>query len=261
MKKISTFFNASIAGVLGAACLILASGCIDTGDTSPEYLGGLVWDNYTKTGAGGNGTVPTTNKDFVRCKACHGWDGLGLDGGYVRRSATATRPNPTAGIGNLAAIRGSVVAADVEHSGGRAFTTEDQTMPDYTAAGGLTAAQLSDAVAFLNSGPRITDHATLDINDNPVSYHFFGVDSIAGAALYAASCAACHGANGKDDILSGVKLGEYFSADGKYSEGFHKMVYGVADTLMTRSATGNLTGQGAADILAYIQTEIAAGNF
>ncbi len=224
---------------------------------APDYYnGGLVWDNYTKTDAGGANNAPT-NKDFVRCKACHGWDGLGLDGGYIRRLANAERPNPIAGIGNLSSMMGSIVAADVEHAGGRAITDESQAMPDYTTAGGLTDKQVADVVAFLNSGPKVTDHATLDINANPVAYTFAGTDATRGSLLYAESCVGCHGTDGK--LIGGLELGAYFASDGKYSEGFHKVIYGIANTIMSREAVGNLTSQEAADILTYIQDEIENG--
>ncbi len=243
------------------------------------YAGGLVWDYYVNTNAGGSGSLPSgaTNKDFLRCKACHGWDGMGADGGYVRRSANATRPNPTATTGNLSTKMGSVVAADVLHDGtqvsttvGRAFSTEDQTMPNFGATGGLTSKQVLDVVQFINKGPKITDHATLDITANPVTYTFSGTNTTTGSSLYASKCAECHGsdgdsANGDGTVLTALgvelKLGNYFSSDGKYSEGFHKMIYGVSGSdVMTREGSGNLTSQQAADILAYIQEQIADGN-
>ena len=36
----------------------------------------------------------------TRCKACHGWDRRGTDGGYVRRSREETRPNAGTGDGD-----------------------------------------------------------------------------------------------------------------------------------------------------------------
>jgi mono/diheme cytochrome c family protein len=57
--------------------------------------GGLAYDNWTKLNAGGTGVLPVAepNGDYVRCKACHGWDALATDGGYARRSRTSSRPN------------------------------------------------------------------------------------------------------------------------------------------------------------------------
>ncbi len=258
--------------LFSAASLLLLTGCNSSsdGDNPPldgtnSFLGGLVWANYTKTDAGGSGALPpgAANKDFVRCKACHGWDGKGLAGGYVRRTANGTRPNPTAGIGDLTSKIGSVVANDVWHDGsqtsaivGRDFATEDQTMPNYTLTGGLTARQAADVVAFLNSGPKVTDHATLDIVANPVAYTFVGTSAATGQTLYGSNCAGCHGADGLTIAIGTGGLGGYFAGDGKYSEGFHKAIYGISGTAMTRAAVGNLTGQEAADILTYIQANI-----
>ena len=58
-------------------------------------LGALAWDNMSKLNAGGTGLLPVAepNGDYLRCKACHGWDQLGTDGGYARRSRKDTRPN------------------------------------------------------------------------------------------------------------------------------------------------------------------------
>ena len=48
--------------------------------------GALAYSNWTKTDAGGSGALPTgvESQDYIRCKACHGWDRLGTDGGYAR---------------------------------------------------------------------------------------------------------------------------------------------------------------------------------
>jgi len=264
MRKIKIL----IMGIISVLGLLFISGCSSSSSgtaATPTVAatvasGGLVWENYTKTDAGGTGTNPSpTSADYVRCKACHGWDGLGADGGYVRRTTGGgTRPNPTAGTNlSVKMAAGTIVAAEVEHAAGRAFTTEDTSMPNYTATGGLTDKQVADAVAFLNSGPKVTDWATLDTVANPVAYTFTGTSEVAGATLYADNCAGCHGADGASRVDQPTGgLGAYFASDGKYSEGFHKMVYGISNTIMTRKAAGNLTSQEAADILDYIQTNL-----
>jgi len=63
-------------------------------------LGALAYDNWTSTDGGGSGMpAGESEKDYLRCKSCHGWDRLGEFGGYVRRTRTAERPN--AGLGDL----------------------------------------------------------------------------------------------------------------------------------------------------------------
>jgi mono/diheme cytochrome c family protein len=118
----------------------------------------------------------------------------------------------------------------------------------------LSAQQTADVVAFLNSGPKVQDIASLDTAQNPVAYTFTGADTTAGQTLYGTNCATCHGADGQ--TVGGSILGTYFSSDGKYSEGFHKLIYGDATGAMTRTAQGNLTAEQARDILAYIQANI-----
>lgn len=64
-------------------------------------LGALAWDNWTLDDAGGSGLpVGEADKDYFRCKACHGWDQRGTDGGYVTRSRKDGRPNAGFGDGD-----------------------------------------------------------------------------------------------------------------------------------------------------------------
>ena len=47
-------------------------------------LGGLAYDSWHKTDAGGSGLPQDEpDNDYTRCKACHGWDQQGTEGGYV----------------------------------------------------------------------------------------------------------------------------------------------------------------------------------
>ena len=238
-----------------ATGIFLLAGSTYSGDEGGDpFRGGLVWSNWTETVAGGSGypeNFDSSKKDFLRCKACHGWDGLGANGGYVRRSAKDSRPNPTPGT-DLSAKLGSVTSIDVLYADkGTKFNTLSKEMHAFGQKGGLTEQQVKDVVAFLNKGPKIGEFATLDISSKPVSYTFKKSDLEAGKDLYKASCASCHNEDGNGEDMS---LKKYFSGDGKYSEGFHKAVYGAGGkSEMTREAMGNLSGEQASDILAYIQ--------
>jgi hypothetical protein len=79
--------------LLASALCMAGSGTVLGQDGSSDCveLGALAYDNWTKADAGGTGVVPTDvqNVDYIRCKACHGWDRLGTDGGYVRRMEPA----------------------------------------------------------------------------------------------------------------------------------------------------------------------------
>ena len=97
-------------------------------------MGALAYDNWTKEDSGGTGSLPdgAEDSDYVRCKACHGWDHTATDGGYVRRSRNEGRSNAGAGDGDQTsrnisfAARGEgemVTAEMVWHEGtGRAYS-------------------------------------------------------------------------------------------------------------------------------------------
>lgn len=244
----------TILAIVFSGILIFASSAFSSGEGGDPFKGGLIWSNWTDEVAGGSGYpegFDSGKKDFFRCKACHGWDGMGANGGYVRRSAKDSRPNPSP-ESDLSPKFGSVTAEEVLYSKkGRKFSDYSKAMPDFSQKGGLTEQQVKDVVAFLNKGPKIGEFATMDTSANPVSYTFKNPDINAGKSLYAANCASCHNEDGNGSDMS---LKKYFSEDGKYSEGFHKAVYGAGGkSEMTREAAGNLSGKQAADILAYIQ--------
>lgn len=243
--------------------------------SSSVLSGGLVFNNYTTKVAGGSGTNPSTNADFGRCKSCHGWDTLGIKGGYVRRRSASTRPglidattptstttaNVVSGGGDLTGK--TFTTATIGHASGRAFTTENGTMPNYTASGGLSATQIADTINFLNyKFSSIGGVATLSVGTTKVAYTFTGADATAGKTQYTTSCVGCHSTNGKS---STTHIANYFDGDGKYSEGYSKLLYGfnvdspTTGYTMTRDAMKNLTPAQARDILAYIQAQIALG--
>lgn len=123
-----------MALALSGAFLFLGWSTAALAKPEPEAcitLGALAYDNWTKADAGGSGMpAGETYSDYLRCKSCHGWDRLGLNGGYVRRTRTAERPN--AGLGDLNTVSRDIApglgnyyeidAEDVLHEGsGRAF--------------------------------------------------------------------------------------------------------------------------------------------
>jgi len=61
-------------------------------------MGALAYDNWSTGDAGGSG-MPTgeSDNDYLKCKACHGWDRLATKGGYVRRSRSSGQTNAGAG--------------------------------------------------------------------------------------------------------------------------------------------------------------------
>ncbi len=201
-----------------------ASACVE--------LGALAYDDWTSTDGGGSG-MPSgeTVKDYVRCKSCHGWDRLGMNGGYVRRTRTAERPN--AGYGDIDTTSRDIApgmgdfyhinADEVRHAGtGRAyedgsgswvnlavdptahtagFTLGNQHL-DFSTTGAnagdkvLTQEQVDCIVDFVNYGdsdPKFYFYS-IDTDANPVWYNIHpGANATAGKTFYEQTCQACHG--------------------------------------------------------------------
>jgi len=226
------------------------------------FAGGLAWDNWTKADAGASASVPTDSTDvgFARCKACHGWDAKGTNGGYVRRELTSSHPAAT--TADLTSVSANLTLDTLYNSDStRVFSDHDNIMPAYDTIDGLTVDQADNLLKFLVSGPKIGDYATIDPSANPVAYTFTSADTANGGTLYASKCEGCHGAaTSTDETATIPALGPYFAKDGKYSEGFHKAVYGIPGKSMTRGAMSDPTGAEVADILAYVQQELNAGS-
>jgi mono/diheme cytochrome c family protein len=247
-------------------------------------LGGHGWNNWTKTAAGGSGSLPTpeTNSDYARCKACHGWDQLGTDGGYVRRSRKDTRPNAGAGDTVLTVSRnvssGGFAAGDILMAGmGRGWDegtlswnggtpagfAEGNEHPDFSEGDNLpTDVQIDCLVAFLNApGARANQvFANIDPSSDPVAYTLIaGASASAGGTFYNTNCLACHGT--PDDTTGGPVAGgpegglkAFVEGDGKPSEFAHKVRWGETGSVMTRAAMGNPTAGDVADLLAYLES-------
>jgi hypothetical protein len=255
-------------------------GCVATG--------ALAYENWTKEDSGGTGSLPSDvlNQDYIRCKACHGWDRLGTDGGYVRRSRKDTRSNAGAGDGDSTsrAIMGPVTPAMIGHSGtGRSYVqgsgswvalddtasaantaahangyTLGNQHPDFIAGGGITTDQIDCLDEFLNFEDGAWDAYFADINPStePVLYTIVDTaDAAAGEAFYGANCAGCHSADPADEggfDPDGGMLA-YLAKDGKFSEFSHKVRWGIADTVMTRDDIGSPTSADVANMMLWLQ--------
>ncbi len=265
---------------------LIFSGVAQAQSTEVEK-GALAWDDWTKTAAGGSGSLPAgvTKSDYIRCKACHGWDWLGADGGYVRRSRTSSRPNAGAGDGDTTsrAVLETVTADMILHAGtGRTFAqgegswvaldgthsaanksahaagyTLGNQHPDFS-GGELTQTQIASLVAFLNFEDGAASAYFSDINPdlNPAMYTMIATaDAAAGETFYNSSCSGCHG-----DPASAGNVGapaggilDYLKGDGKFSEFSHKARWGIPGTSMTRASMGSPASKDIADMMLYLQ--------
>ncbi len=255
--------------------------------------GALAYDNWTTTDAGGTGNLPAgaLSADYVRCKSCHGWDHLGMDGGYVRRSRNADRPNAGAGDGDqtsrnisLAGRGNAEVTADMLwHTGsGRLFTegagswvplddirtaantaahSEGYTLgnqhPDFS-GGGLTQEQVDCLVAFLNApdAEATAYFSQVDPGTDPVLYSIVDTaNAAAGESYYNNNCASCHGDPAGVSPVGAPEGGilAYLAGDGKFSEFAHKARWGIPNTDMTRAAMGSPDATDVADMMLWLQ--------
>jgi hypothetical protein len=195
--------------------------------------GALAYDSWISEDAGGSGYPDgETDNDYLRCKSCHGWDQLGTDGGYVRRSRNAGRPN--AGAGDVdqtsrdisyTTREGAPVTAEMILAAGAGRSLEDGSgswvalddpaspankaahaagytlgnqHPDFSTGGNnaLTQEQADCIAEFLNFEDAGWDAYFDDINPNtdPVLYTIRSdADADRGETFYSDVCFACHG--------------------------------------------------------------------
>ena len=277
------------------ALLLVFSGMAPAQDppSAGVQQGALAWDNWTKTDAGGSGSLPDgeTNGDYIRCKACHGWDAQGTQGGYIRRSRKDTRPNAGAGDGDTtsrAITRGAITAAMIAHEGtGRTMAegsgswvplndmgmhqsankaahsagyTLGNQHPDFS-GGDMTEAQMNNLAEFLNymDANHTTYFSNIDPSQNPVLYTIVDTaDAAAGETFYNSNCMGCHGDpatdhNGGNGGAPSGGILAYLAQDGKFSEFSHKSRWGIPDTAMSYGSMGSPTSANVADMMLWLQ--------
>ena len=287
----------------GAIVMSMAyAGLIQAQEAPSECVvsGALAYDNWTKVDGGGTGSLPegVQSSDYIRCKACHGWDHMGTDGGYVRRSRRESRPNAGAGDGDSTsrnisfAARGEDTTVTVEmirHEGtGRAYSdgqgswvaldethsaankaahasgyTLGNQHPDFS-TGGMIQNQVECLAEFLNFADADPSVYFADINPdlNPVQYTIVDTaDADAGEAYYAANCNSCHGDPAGESPIDAPDGGilAYLAQDGKFSEFSHKVRWGIPDTGMTRGAMGSPSSADVANMMLWLQMEGGTG--
>ncbi len=217
-----------------------------------SIAGGTAYLKWYLEAAGGTGNLTnygvTVAADFVRCKACHAWDGMGNAGSYADRTGvstgTATRPDVSS-----VNLRSSIVSTTyqelydlIERPAGRPLNLTSSAHPDYSTV--LTPAQIWNIVKFLReefvnpnelydlqiSGPAMHyewNGASWVLMKPVLTYSNIGKGGSAasGASVFANKCSVCHGANGKDNPPEGfTSLGKFLRA--KPHEAWFKAKFG-----------------------------------
>lgn len=210
--------------------------------SSPVSEGGRMYDNWiTAIGADAmtedqplwatQTTNTRTGNDTWRCKECHGWDYLGVDGRYASGSHATGFP------GIFAAKDKSAEELTAALKG------ENHDFSQY-----LNDDQLSAIVAFIQQlqdlKPYINDDKT--VNGDPAR----------GEVIYKSNCAQCHGEDGKAIDFKEGEGTQYVgtvAADNPW-EVFNKIAYGQPGAGMTAGINMGWSWQNIVDILSYIQT-------
>lgn len=214
--------------------------------------GGAAYSQWYSKDGGGNDTLAsygvTVAADFIRCKACHGWDGVGSAGSYANRtgvsSGSASRPDVSD-----ANLRRAVVSATyqelydlVARQAGRTLNSASSGHPNYSAV--LTESQVWNIVKFLReefvntnelydlqiSGAAMHyewDGTAWVLRSPSVTYSDIGKNGNAsnGRSIYNANCLDCHGTDGKTLPVGGLSgIGQFTRS--KPNEAWFKVKFG-----------------------------------
>lgn len=232
-------------------------------DSADGINGGLMYDKFWTAETGfdqgdPNVSVFDANSDFFRCKQCHAWDRLGNTASYINRAPSTTRPNVS--NVNLAAVvqalspqdlfdaiaTGSgaprrAVSADLSSYDPAvpASTVVGDQMPDFGVI--LTDEQIWDLVRYLKLEALDTTqlYAIATVGTYPTGSRTFSDigrdgDAVNGDALYAGTCAVCHGADGTGGAFSidgGAETVGSLLRNNPY-ETWHKVRFGNPGTAM-----------------------------
>jgi len=209
--------------------------------------GGLLYDKWWKVNGGAEPTTDfnpiwasqstntRTGADTWRCKECHGWDYIGLDGRY----SSGSHFTGFMGVSNLQGGNASDIFNSIKDAGG-----------DHDLSGALSDDDIWALTKFLRDG--LTDMGMFIDGSGAATGNVAN-----GETLYNTNCSACHGADGNtldfkgDEGIQGVG----WLANDNPQETLHKIRWGHPGTAMPSAVIdGGLTDQETGDILAYGQS-------
>ncbi len=179
-----------------------------------------------------------SGSDTWRCKECHGWDYQGVDGAYGGGSHMTGFPGVFGAEGKAAADIIAQISGQVD--------------PNHDFSLFLSESDIAALASFINNA-LIDMRPLIDLDTKaPI-----GGDSAAGEALFSATCAACHGADGTTFNFGSDDDPEYvgtLSSDNPW-EVVHKILFGHPGSTPTMPAqfTNGWGDQEVLDILTYLQ--------
>lgn len=201
-------------------------------------VGGQLYDTWWVVN---NGAIPTTTHPAYpslgqqppdvtwRCKECHGWDYMGVDGAYGTGSHFTGIGGVFQGRGQSSLVLGNQIKSGPDHDFGMVLSDQD----------------ISHLVAFIQQG-------TIDMNQSIE----FGTrqalgDSENGRLVWARTCGdlLCHG----DDGLANPADVPAEARDNPW-ETLHKIRWGHPGSDMPSQVVEGLTTQEQVDVLTYAQT-------
>ncbi|NIN71726.1 MAG: c-type cytochrome, partial [Gemmatimonadetes bacterium] len=212
--------------------------------------GGTMYDKFWTPETGWSQSDPNLQTfndyaNFFRCKQCHAWDRKGNAASYIGRAPSTSRPN----VSSVNLIEHAEhhteqelfdalwtstgrrpVSADLSTYDPATNSTVGDQMPDLSEI--MTEEQVWDLVKFLKEEAVDTDllygyTTTGTYPTGSITYSDIGAGGNAanGDAVYAASCAACHGADGTGIVVDGsYSVGSFLRA--KPYEVHHKVKFG-----------------------------------
>jgi len=230
-KALSALTAIAVGSVLGATATFAGP------DQGSIARGGKLYDKWYKqahveTPTEPHQLYPSANEKYAddaknnwRCKECHGWDGLGVDGAY----ATGKHSTGIKGINGMAGADPAAVVALL-------------TGPEHGYGDKLSEADLMDLANFVSYG-----QIDMAVYIDPETKAIKG-DAEAGEQVYNTVCSNCHGADG----LLPKEMPALGSLMGNPWEIMHKVLNGQpAETMPGLRAIDH---QVAADVLAYLTT-------
>lgn len=172
-----------------------------------------------------------TGSDTWRCKECHGWDYMGVDGAYGSGS-------------HRTGFDGIYESRSKSESELTAFLNTG----DHDFSANLSAQDIADAVSFITGGLiDMTLYIDLDTKEA-------NGDETNGATLYSGTglCVTCHGEDGKTiDFHDGEGVGGV-ARDNPW-ETLHKIRFGHPGTTMPSAVENGLSIDDQVDILTFCQ--------